>query len=122
MASKELGHSNIFSATTSLYDVSEASSDWGRDYEDEATWYEYPTDYEVGLDTRLVPSKDVSLSLRMASNRRSSSSRRSTSGRSSAKVNIFIIILKYFDVLIIFRLDIFYFVCLFLFYKMTFLI
>lgn len=46
------------------------SSEWGREYEDEDTWYEFSTPYAAGSDTHLVPSKDTGLSLRMAEYRR----------------------------------------------------
>jgi len=49
---------------------SETSVDWGREYEDEDTWYELSTSYQTGPDTHLLPSKDTSLSVRMAKYRR----------------------------------------------------
>jgi len=50
---------------------SETSLDWGREYEDEDTWYELSTSYQTGPDTHLLPSKDTSLTVRMARYRRS---------------------------------------------------
>ena len=44
--------------------------DWGREYEDEDTWYEMSTSYQTGPDTHLLPSKDTSLTVRMAKYRR----------------------------------------------------
>ena len=49
---------------------SETSMDWGREYEDEDTWYELSTSYQTGPDTHLLPSKDTSLTVRMAKYRR----------------------------------------------------
>ncbi|ESO11849.1 hypothetical protein HELRODRAFT_166920 [Helobdella robusta] len=68
---QEIGQTNFLSTTTSILDVSEASSDWGREYEDEDTWFECPIDYQTGPDTHLFPTRDVALSLRMAKYRRS---------------------------------------------------
>jgi len=66
---------------------SEASMDWGREYEDEDTWYELSTSYQTGPDTHLLPSKDTSLSVRMAKYRRSTKDTtfRSGSVRSTMK-------------------------------------
>lgn len=49
---------------------SETSLDWGREYEDEDTWYELSTSYQTGPETHLLPSKDTSLTVRMAKYRR----------------------------------------------------
>jgi len=49
---------------------SETSLDWGREYEDEDTWYELTTSYQTGPDTHLLPSRDTSLTVRMAKYRR----------------------------------------------------
>lgn len=51
---------------------SESSSEWGREYEDENTWYEYSSTYQTGPETHLFPSKDTGLSVRLAKYRRSS--------------------------------------------------
>jgi len=50
---------------------SETSMDWGREYEDEDTWYELATSYQTGPDTHLLPSKDTPLTVRMLKYRRS---------------------------------------------------
>jgi len=50
---------------------SSSSLEWGRDYEDEDTWYELTTSYQTGPDTQLFPCKDTGLSVRMAKYRRS---------------------------------------------------
>lgn len=76
------------SATPSLFDVSEASSEWGRDYEDEDVWYEYPSEYQTGPDTRLFPSQDIALSLRMARYRRASSSSNVPHGHPSRRSSL----------------------------------
>ena len=34
------------------------SSEWGREYEDEDTWYEFSSAYQSGADTYLLPSQD----------------------------------------------------------------
>lgn len=31
------------------------SSEWGREYEDEDTWYEWSSNYQAGPDTALIP-------------------------------------------------------------------
>lgn len=46
------------------------SSEWGREYEDEDTWYEFSSAYQSGPDTYLIPSSDTGMSLRMAEYRR----------------------------------------------------
>ncbi len=33
------------------------SSEWGREYEDEDTWYELSSAYQSGADTYLLPSQ-----------------------------------------------------------------
>ena len=48
------------------------SSDWGREYEDEDTWYEFSSAYQTGPDAHLLPKRDTGLSLRMAQYRRTS--------------------------------------------------
>ena len=53
---------------------SEMSSEWGRQYEDEDTWYEFSSVYQSGPDTELLPTQDTALSLRMAKYRRVTSS------------------------------------------------
>ena len=35
------------------------SSEWGREYEDEDTWYEFTSAYQSGVDTYLLPSQDT---------------------------------------------------------------
>jgi len=66
---------------------SETSLDWGREYEDEDTWYELTTSYQTGPDTHLLPSKDTSLTVRMAKYRRTTKdvTFRSGSARSTMK-------------------------------------
>jgi len=66
---------------------SETSLDWGREYEDEDTWYELSTSYQTGPDTHLLPSKDTSLTVRMAKYRRTTKDTtfRSGSVRSTMK-------------------------------------
>ena len=46
------------------------SSEWGREYEDEDTWYEWSSSYQTGPDTFLVPKSDSGLSMRLAKYRR----------------------------------------------------
>lgn len=58
------------------------SSDWGREYEDEDTWYEFSSAYQTGPDAHLLPKRDTGLSLRMAQYRRSSSIQPPSSPRS----------------------------------------
>ena len=48
-----------------------SSSEWGREYEDEDTWYEWSSSYQTGPETYLVPKKDSGLSMRLAKYRRS---------------------------------------------------
>jgi len=55
------------------------SSEWGREYEDEDTWYEFASAYQSGADTHLLPSQDIGLSLRMAKYRRNTGSEPSPS-------------------------------------------
>lgn len=63
-----------------------SSSEWGREYEDEDTWYDFSTtSYQTGPETHLFPSKDTGLSLRMAKYRRTTHST-STSRGSSMKL------------------------------------
>ena len=50
-----------------------SESEWGREYEDEDTWYEFSSAYQTGPETHLFPSKDTGLSVRMAKYRRSAS-------------------------------------------------
>ena len=53
-----------------------SSSEWGREYEDEDTWYEFSSAYQSGADTHLIPSRDTGLALRMAKYRRTGGSRK----------------------------------------------
>jgi len=66
---------------------SETSLDWGREYEDEDTWYELSTSYQTGPETHLLPSKDTSLTVRMAKYRRTAKETtfRASSSRSMMK-------------------------------------
>jgi len=57
---------------------SETSLDWGREYEDEDTWYELSTNYQTGPDTHLLPSKDTNLTVRMAKYRRTVTTKETT--------------------------------------------
>jgi hypothetical protein len=50
--------------------VDASASEWGREYEDEDTWYEPSSSYQTGPETHLFPSKDTGLSVRMAKYRR----------------------------------------------------
>lgn len=68
-----MGPPSMMSATPSVTG-SGSSSEWGREYEDEDTWYEYSSTYQTGPETHLFPSKDTGLSLRMAKYRRTSHS------------------------------------------------
>jgi len=63
---------------------SETSLDWGREYEDEDTWYELTSSYQTGPDTHLLPSKDTSLSVRMAKYRRTTSKDATTTFRAGS--------------------------------------
>lgn len=64
-----------------------SSSEWGREYEDEDTWYEFSsTSYQTGPETHLFPSKDTGLSLRMAKYRRTAHSTSTTSRGSSMRL------------------------------------
>ncbi len=63
-----MGPPNLMSGMPSM--VESASSDWGREYEDEDTWYELSTNYQTGPETQLLPCKDTGLSVRMAKYRR----------------------------------------------------
>jgi len=58
-----------------------SESDWGREYEDEDTWYEYTSAYQTGPETHLFPSKDTGMALRMAKYRRTASGHSSGHGR-----------------------------------------
>lgn len=64
-----MGTPNLMSAMPSMVGSS-SSSDWGREYEDEDTWFEPSSSYQTGPDTQLFPSKDTGLSVRMAKYRR----------------------------------------------------
>ena len=57
------------SDTASVFGSSNAS-EWGKEYEDEDTWYEWSSAYQVGPETNLLPSKDIGLGVRMAKYRR----------------------------------------------------
>ena len=65
-----MGPPNLMSATPSM--IASSSSEWGREYEDEDTWYEPSSSYQTGPETQLLPSKDTGLSLRVAHYRRTS--------------------------------------------------
>ena len=67
--SQVLGPSNLMSMTPSMLT---SSSEWGREYEDEDTWYELSSSYQTGPETQLLPSKDTGLSIRVAQYRRTS--------------------------------------------------
>jgi len=67
-----LGPDSLMSGAASTIG-SGGSSEWGREYEDEDTWYEFTSAYQSGADTYLLPSQDTGLSLRMAKYRRSAS-------------------------------------------------
>ena len=45
-----------------------SESDWGREYEDEDTWYEFSSVYQTGPETHLFPAKDTGLTLRYCFN------------------------------------------------------
>ena len=78
-----LGHSSVSSAASVAGSVS--SSEWGREYEDEDTWYQFTDAYQSGLDTHLLPTTDTAMSLRMAQYRRAGVRRDGRSGRPSMK-------------------------------------
>ena len=65
-----MGPPNLLSEVPSATG-SGSSSDWGREYEDEDTWYEFTSTYQTGPETILFSSKDTGLSLRMEKYRRS---------------------------------------------------
>jgi hypothetical protein len=66
-----MGPPNLMSGVPSMVGSS-SSSEWGREYEDEDTWYELNTNYQTGPETELFPCKDTGLSVRMAKYRRTS--------------------------------------------------
>lgn len=76
-----MGPPSLMSATPSVTG-SGSSSEWGREYEDEDTWYEYSSAYQTGPETHLFPSKDTGLSLRMAKYRRTAHSAPASRGSS----------------------------------------
>ena len=78
-----LGHSSVSSAASVAGSVS--SSDWGREYEDEDTWYQFTDAYQSGHDTHLLPTTDTAMSLRMAQYRRAGVRRDGRAGRPSMK-------------------------------------
>ena len=78
-----LGHSSVSSAASVAGSVS--SSDWGREYEDEDTWYQFTDAYQSGHDTHLLPTVDTAMSLRMAQYRRAGVRRDGRGGRPSMK-------------------------------------
>jgi len=63
---------------------SETSVDWGREYEDEDTWYELTTSYQSGPDTHLLPSSDTPLTVRMARYRRTAATTETTALRAGS--------------------------------------
>ena len=67
---KVMGPLHMTSAAPSTVG-SGSESEWGREYEDEDTWYEFSSAYQTGPETHLFPSKDTGLSVRMAKYRRS---------------------------------------------------
>lgn len=62
-----------------------SSSEWGREYEDEDTWYQFTDVYQSGMDTHLLPTVDTAMSLRMAQYRRTGSRRDEPAARPSMK-------------------------------------
>ena len=66
-----MGPPSLLSGLPSTAGSDAGSVDWGREYEDEDTWYELATtSYQTGPDTHLLPSKDTPLTVRMAKYRR----------------------------------------------------
>ena len=59
------------------------SSEWGREYADEDSWYEWNSEYTSGPDAHLIPTGDSGLSLRLRQYRRGTKSG-SASGPSSS--------------------------------------
>ena len=55
---KMLGPDALMSGAMSTVG-SGASSEWGREYEDEDTWYEFSGAYQSGADTYLLPTQDT---------------------------------------------------------------
>ena len=62
-----------------------SSSEWGREYEDEDTWYQFADVYQSGMDTHLLPTADTAMSLRMAQYRRTGARRVDPPARPSMK-------------------------------------
>ena len=62
-----------------------SSSEWGREYEDEDTWYQFADVYQSGMDTHLLPTSDTAMSLRMAQYRRTGARRVDPPARPSMK-------------------------------------
>ena len=60
-----------------------SSSEWGREYADEDSWYEWNSEYTSGPDAHLIPTGDTGLSLRLRQYRRGTKGG-SSSGPSSA--------------------------------------
>ena len=59
---KVMGPPSLLSGLPSTAGSEAGSMDWGREYEDEDTWYEVTTtsistSYQTGPDTHLLPSK-----------------------------------------------------------------
>ncbi len=60
-----MGPPSLVSAAPSTIGSPTGSSEWGREYEDEDTWYEFSSAYQSGPDAQLMPKKDTGLSLRL---------------------------------------------------------